>query len=164
MLQTPNLEEISTNSALAKGLKGKRVGESAILAEGHMQSRTGTIRQILPKYVRRYQDSMAEMQVRFADKSVVESMRIGPAKEDTTKALETILDRSSNASSPSSGFVRCTTSTRCPCIYSVSALIKTHISGWRAWPKKTANMSNARSAHRRSGPRRNLRFKRPHTS
>ncbi len=86
------LEEISTNSALANGLKGKRVGESAILAEGHVQSRTGTVRQILPKYVRRYQDSMAEMQVRFADKSVVESMRIGPAKEDTTKALETILD------------------------------------------------------------------------
>jgi tetratricopeptide (TPR) repeat protein len=87
-----DFEEISNKSTLAIGLKGKRVGESVILAEGNIQNRTGTIRQILPKYVRRSQDSMAELQVRFPDQKIVESMRIGTTREDTEKALRTILD------------------------------------------------------------------------
>ncbi len=85
-------EEISDKSGLALALKGKRVGESVILAEGTIQNRTGTIRQILSKYVRRSQDSTAELQVRFPDQKLLESMRIGTTKEDTEKALRTILD------------------------------------------------------------------------
>jgi tetratricopeptide (TPR) repeat protein len=87
-----DFEEISAKSPVAAGFKGKRVGKSVILAEGTMQNRTGTIRQILPKYVRRYQDSMAELQVRFPDQKILESVRIGTTKEDTEKALRTILD------------------------------------------------------------------------
>jgi tetratricopeptide (TPR) repeat protein len=87
-----DFEEISTKSALAAGFMGKRVGESVVLAEGTMQNRTGIVRQVVPKYVRRFQDSMAELQVRFPDQKLVESMRIGTTKEDTEKALRTILD------------------------------------------------------------------------
>jgi tetratricopeptide (TPR) repeat protein len=91
-----DFEEISSESVLAKELIGKRVGDSVVLAKGQMQSRTGIVRQVIPKYVRRYQDVMAEMQVRFGDKSSIESMHIGTTEEETAKAIEKILDSVKN--------------------------------------------------------------------
>lgn len=86
-------EEISSDSSLAKELIGKKVGEAVTLAKGQMESRTGTIRQIMPKYVRRFHDVLGEMAVRFGDKSaVVESVRIGRTEEETANALQKILD------------------------------------------------------------------------
>jgi transcription elongation GreA/GreB family factor len=86
-------EEIATDGTLAKELLGKHVGDPVILAKGQMESRTGTIRQIMPKYVRRFHDVLGEMGVRFGDKSaVVESVRVGRTEEETAKALQKILD------------------------------------------------------------------------
>jgi tetratricopeptide (TPR) repeat protein len=85
-------EEISATSSLALELTGKRVGDVVTLAKGQMQSRTGRIRQIMPKYVRRYQDAMAEMQVRFGDRSSVEAVHVGSTEEETAKGLQKLLD------------------------------------------------------------------------
>lgn len=59
-----NFEERSINDAVSKELLGKKVGDRFVLAAG-LQDRVGEIVQILPKQVRRFQDSLAEMAVRF---------------------------------------------------------------------------------------------------
>ena len=61
-------------------LAGKKVGETVVIVRGVMQDRSATILQILPKYVRRYQDSMGEMQVRFGAASTVESVQIAQSE------------------------------------------------------------------------------------
>ena len=68
---TPNgdFEEISTESVLAKALVGSRIGDTVVIAEGRVQNRSAKILHILPKYVRRFQDSMAEMQVGMPGRS-----------------------------------------------------------------------------------------------
>jgi tetratricopeptide (TPR) repeat protein len=87
-----DFEEISLTSPLAVGLCGRRVGETVVIAKGHLQDRSAKIVRILPKYVRRFQDSMGEMQVRFGAASSVESIRIEqPEGGDQRKALEVIL-------------------------------------------------------------------------
>jgi transcription elongation GreA/GreB family factor len=68
-----DFEEIPVSSPLAAELIGKKVGDNVMLAKGTIQDRTATIVQILPRYVRRYPDSMSEMQVRFDAASGVES-------------------------------------------------------------------------------------------
>jgi len=85
-------EEIPINSALAQELVGKRVGDAVVLAKGQMQSRTGTVRQIMPKYVRRFQDCMGEMQVRFGDQSSVEAVHLGTTEEEVARGLQKVLD------------------------------------------------------------------------
>jgi len=88
-----DFDEISSGSHLAQALMGKRVGDIAVVAKGHFQDRTAKILYILPKYVRRYQDTMAEMQVRFGAASSVESVRFGgPDDMDLKKGVQTILD------------------------------------------------------------------------
>ena len=88
-----DFEELSLDSPLAKLLIGKRVGDTVVIAPGHFQDRTARILHILPKYVRRCQDSMAEMQVRFGAASSVESVRFGgPDDLDLKKGVQTILD------------------------------------------------------------------------
>jgi hypothetical protein len=85
-------EEISATSALAVELTGKKVGETAVIARGHFQDRLARIVQIIPKYVRRLQDSMAEMQVRFGAASSIESVRIESSPSgDGLSGLESIL-------------------------------------------------------------------------
>jgi tetratricopeptide (TPR) repeat protein len=92
--EKPNsdFEEISPTSPLATGLMAKKVGEQIVLAKGAMQDRVATILQIMPKYVRRYQDSMGEMQVRFGAASSVESIRVEQSPDgDQRKGVEVIL-------------------------------------------------------------------------
>src|ERR1039457_1158048 len=92
---TPNgdFEEIPIDSALAKALIGGRVGDTVVIAAGHIQNRSAKILHILPKYVRRFQDSMAEMQVRFGSASSVESVRFGGADGvDLQQGVQTVLD------------------------------------------------------------------------
>jgi tetratricopeptide (TPR) repeat protein len=87
-----DFEEISLSRPLAIELTGKRVGDTVVIAKGSVQDRSATVVQILPKYVRRYQDSMGEMQVRFGPASSVESIRIPQAEnENPQKSLEVIL-------------------------------------------------------------------------
>src|SRR5215467_5037934 len=88
-----DFEEISLDSPLAKVLIGKRVGGTVVIAPSRFQDRTAKILLILPKYVRRFQDSLAEMQVRFGAASAVESVRLGgPDDLDLEKGVQTILD------------------------------------------------------------------------
>lgn len=85
-------EELSLNSDLAKELLGKRLGDTVVLAKGHMESRTGIVRQILSKYVRRFQDCMGEMQLRFGGASSVESVHLGTTEEEINRGLQKVLD------------------------------------------------------------------------
>jgi tetratricopeptide (TPR) repeat protein len=88
-----DFEEISLTSSLAVELCGKKVGETLVIAKGHMQDRLAKIVRILPKYVRRYQDSFGEMQVRFGAASTVESIHIELPQDagDRPKGLDVIL-------------------------------------------------------------------------
>jgi tetratricopeptide (TPR) repeat protein len=92
--EKPNsdFEEVSSTSSIATALMGKKVGERVVLHKGTMQDRTAIILQIMPKYVRRYQDSMGEMQVRFGAASTVESIRVEESPDgDHKKGVEVIL-------------------------------------------------------------------------
>jgi tetratricopeptide (TPR) repeat protein len=73
----PNFEERSIDDAISKELLGKKVGDHFVLAPG-MMDRVGKISQILPKHVRRFQDSLNEMPVRFPSESgSFQSVQIG---------------------------------------------------------------------------------------
>jgi tetratricopeptide (TPR) repeat protein len=85
-------EELSADSPLAVELANKRVGDTVILAKGQMHSRSATIRQIMPKYVRRYQDCFSEMQLRFGNAASVESVPLGSSEVEMGKSLEKILE------------------------------------------------------------------------
>jgi len=63
-----NFEERSIDDAVSKELLGKKAGDRFVLAAG-LQDRFGEIVQILPKHVRRFQDSLTEMAVRFPSES-----------------------------------------------------------------------------------------------
>jgi len=87
-----DFEEVPLSSPVATALMGKRVRETAVLAKGAMQDRTATILEIMPKFVRRYQDTMGEMQVRFGPASTVESIRVAESPDgDPRKGVEVIL-------------------------------------------------------------------------
>jgi tetratricopeptide (TPR) repeat protein len=77
-----DFEEIELNSDRARALIGKRVGDTVVLAKGTIQDRLARILQIVPKYVRRFQDSMEQLPIRFGPASGVESIRIAPTDED----------------------------------------------------------------------------------
>jgi tetratricopeptide (TPR) repeat protein len=85
------LDEISPTSPLAIELISKRVGDRFTLAKGAISTREAVIKQIMPKYVRRFQDSMGEMQIRFGPASAVESIQIGPPEEPIQQGLAKFL-------------------------------------------------------------------------
>lgn len=80
-----DFEEIPLSSSLAVSLLGKRVNDIATLAEGSVQNRTATVKQIVPKEVRRYQDVMMRMQLRFGSASPIESVRFGSIEDGTAE-------------------------------------------------------------------------------
>jgi tetratricopeptide (TPR) repeat protein len=92
-------EEISGNAPLAVELLGKGVGDLFVLAEGSMRTRQGIIRQILSKYVRRFQDSMGEMQIRFGKSSPVESLQVGSTEQEMQEGVQAILESVKNRAS-----------------------------------------------------------------
>lgn len=75
-------EEIELGSERAQALLGRRIGDTIVLAKGSVQDRRACILQVLPKYVRRFQDSMEQLQIRFGPASGVESLRIIKTEED----------------------------------------------------------------------------------
>ena len=87
----PRLDEISPTSSLAIELMGKRVEDRFTLAKGAISIREAVIKQIMPKYVRRFQDSMGEMQVRFGPASTVESIQIGPPEDPFQQGMAKFL-------------------------------------------------------------------------
>jgi len=72
------MNEIGPAHFLSKELDGKRIGDSFALAASDVSSRTATIKQILSKYVYRYQDCLSFWQVRFPRVPGVEMVRVFP--------------------------------------------------------------------------------------
>jgi len=72
----PGLQEIGPDHFIATQLKGKRVGETFLLAQGPLTSTRGTITQILSKYVYRFQDCTANWQKRFPGLPDIQSLRV----------------------------------------------------------------------------------------
>jgi hypothetical protein len=87
-----DFEEISIHSPVAAQLLGKHVNDMFVLAEGSLSTRQGIIRQIVSKYVRRYQDCMGEMQIRFGKSSPVESIQMGTTEEEMKQGVQVILE------------------------------------------------------------------------
>ncbi|MGA9885394.1 MAG: hypothetical protein WBQ34_16890 [Candidatus Acidiferrales bacterium] len=86
-------EEIGLMSAPAQELCGKKVGDTVTIATGHLQNRLAKVLRIVPKYVRRYQDVVGEMQIRFGAASSIESIRIATSPEkDPRENLKVIFD------------------------------------------------------------------------
>jgi len=75
------LDEISPDSLLAKNLDGKRVGDSFTLAEGKFvgYGRTGVVRQVLSKFVFRYQECITQWEIRFPDSAEIQMFRLSAA-------------------------------------------------------------------------------------
>jgi tetratricopeptide (TPR) repeat protein len=77
----PNFEERSVDDSISQDLLGKSVGDKFVLVPG-MVDRLGEIVQILPNFVRRFQDSLTEMPVRFPSEAPnFQSVRIGGPDE-----------------------------------------------------------------------------------
>jgi tetratricopeptide (TPR) repeat protein len=77
-LPTPEASrnEIAPDSHLARRLEGKRVGEEVIIAEGSVSNRAVTIKEVVSKYVFRYQDCMRQWQLRFPDTPEIEVVKV----------------------------------------------------------------------------------------
>ena len=74
------LNEFASDHPTCQQILGKKVSEQFTLAEG-VQNRTAEIKQILSKYVYRYQDCMGQWQVRFPGTRDIQMVNIG-AKVD----------------------------------------------------------------------------------
>ena len=76
------LNEFASDHPICQEMLGKKVGEQFTLAEG-VKNRTAEIKEILSKYVYRYQDCMGQWQVRFPGTRDIQMVRIG-AKVDAS--------------------------------------------------------------------------------
>jgi tetratricopeptide (TPR) repeat protein len=83
-------EEITAESTIALELMGKRVNETFLLAPG-MIDRRAVIRQIVPKYVRRYNDCGDAWQIRFPGEPMIEAVHLGSTEEQIRESIELIL-------------------------------------------------------------------------
>jgi transcription elongation GreA/GreB family factor len=72
------LGEISPDSSLANELKGKRPGDSFTLSKPRFggAGRTATVKLVQSKFVYRYQDCLAQLEVRFPDVVQVQMVRL----------------------------------------------------------------------------------------
>lgn len=86
-----DFEEISLSDPRADSLLGKKVGDTFVLAAAPMGNREAIIRKIQTKYVRRFQDCMTELQVRFGPKTMLQSVYIGPPDAIEQPAMVTVM-------------------------------------------------------------------------
>ena len=94
---SPFLEhEYSPNDTIYKEIKGKRVGDTFVLASG-MQNRIGKILEIQNKYLHRYQNCIEKWQIRFPEsprmqwiKLTKKSGKSGESMPDMSPLLEII--------------------------------------------------------------------------
>jgi len=86
-----DFEEVSLSDTIATELMGKRVGETFVLAHASMADRQALIKKILPKYVRRFQDCMNELQVRFGPTAMLQSVHVGPETEIAQPGLVSVM-------------------------------------------------------------------------
>jgi tetratricopeptide (TPR) repeat protein len=86
-----DFEEIALTDSRAVSLIGKRVGDKFVLAVAPMGNREAIIRKIQTKYVRRFQDCMTELQVRFGPKTMLQSVYIGTPDAIEQPAMVTMM-------------------------------------------------------------------------
>ena len=86
----PELKETGPLSQLAKELLGKKIGDQFVLAPGFIP-RQGIIRQIVPKYVRSYNDCGDKWQIRFPEEPMLQSVHLGNKEEDVQESLDRVL-------------------------------------------------------------------------
>jgi tetratricopeptide (TPR) repeat protein len=86
-----DFEEISPSDPRTAELLGKKVGDVFVVVKGHIRDTEGVIKQIMPKYLRRHHDCLAELPVRFPDSHVVESVAIEPADHPLQLGLAAVL-------------------------------------------------------------------------
>jgi len=86
-----DFEEISLADPRAANLTGKRVGDTFVLAAAPMANREAVIRKIQTKYVRRFQDCMTELQVRFGPSTMLQSVYVGPPDTIQQPGMVTIM-------------------------------------------------------------------------
>ena len=84
-------EEFAADSTIAVELIGKRVNDTFLLAPG-MVDRRAAIRQIVPKYVRRYNDCGDGWQIRFPGEPMIEAVHLGATEEQIRESVELILN------------------------------------------------------------------------
>jgi tetratricopeptide (TPR) repeat protein len=70
------LNEFAPDHPISQALLGKSVGDVVALAPGMISERPATIRQVLSKYVYRYQCCMNELQLRFPEATELQSMQL----------------------------------------------------------------------------------------
>jgi tetratricopeptide (TPR) repeat protein len=87
-----DFEEISLDSDLARELLGKKVGDEFVLAHQSIGDRKAVIRQIISKYVRRFQQCGADMAVNFGRSAMLQTMQIGSETEIAQPGLTSLLN------------------------------------------------------------------------
>jgi hypothetical protein len=86
-----DFEEIALTDQRAINLLGKRVGDTFVLAPATMGDRIAVIKKIQSKYVRRFQDCMTELQVRFGPSAMVQSVFVGTPDAIMQPGMVTIM-------------------------------------------------------------------------
>lgn len=91
-IDRPSLEfeEIAADSPLALEMMGKHVNDNFLLAAGTIDRRA-VIRQIVPKYVRRYNDCGDQWQIRFPGEPMIEAFHLGSTEEQVRESIDLLL-------------------------------------------------------------------------
>jgi tetratricopeptide (TPR) repeat protein len=89
------LNEYPPDHPISQALLGKMVGDIVTLAPGRISDRPATVKQILSKYVYRYQCCMNELQIRFPEAAELQSMHLprGADGELDISELKATLER-----------------------------------------------------------------------
>jgi len=98
-----SLDEFGPSSAMAKALKGKRVGDKFQLPEGRFSRKAGVVKQIVSKYAWRLGDCESGWSKRFPGQPEIELEPIRPEAVDWTALpalLETLLPAASRREEP----------------------------------------------------------------
>jgi transcriptional regulator with XRE-family HTH domain/tetratricopeptide (TPR) repeat protein len=86
-----DFDEISHADPRTTALLGKKVGDVFVVVKGSIRDTEAVIKQIMPKYLRRHHDCLAELAVRFPDSHVIESVAIEPADHPLQLGLAAVL-------------------------------------------------------------------------
>ena len=87
-----DFEEVSLDSDLARELLGKKVGDELVLAHQSIGDRKAVVKQILTKYVRRFQQCGADLAVNFGRSTMLQTMHIGPDTDIVQPGLSSLLN------------------------------------------------------------------------
>lgn len=90
-LPVREFDEIAPSDPRAAELLGKKAGDVFVVVKGSVRDTEAVIKQIMPKYLRRHHDCLAELPVRFPGSHVVESVPIEPADHPLQLGLAAVL-------------------------------------------------------------------------